>query len=381
MFLRSNCINSRGHYNLVVKTRCNVIEGGGDMGINQAGLQTAGYLKNKGKVVSPWQEKSAKIKIGVYLITLWILIVSSSIVIATTLDVATGCAGVLNIYANSARCDNMTVSAKGIVSDVEFKIATTENSNPYTVFQISDGSSKLQVFSFSHLDVRKDDIVEVVGTFHELYTTSTNHIITNQIMSTSDLIKITHGYLWYEDYRILIIIPFICVGATSALYFGYYKPRKKRGKRFEKYVLSLFDDRDWKIKHFAQDMSGEIKRNVASDSWPDIIVQHRKTNQIIGIQCKYFSMFSEGADSTERKLPFKSYQLTQYKTFQTKERYPTFIAAGVGGIENSPQKLYIIPLTKINVWLKYDSTYLPEKIFNDHEFTPKQLQIEDFILK
>lgn len=308
-------------------------------------------MKTKCKVVSPWEDKSAKIKIGIYLFTLWILIVSSPIVIATPLDVATGCAGVLNIYANSARCDNITVSAKGIVSDVEFKIATTENSNPYTVFQISDGSSKLQVFSFSHLDIRKDDIVEVVGVFHEMYTTSTNHIITNQIISTPDLIKISHGYLWYEDFRILIILPFAFAGATSSLYFGYFKPRNRRGKTFEKYVLSLLDDKDWKIKHFAKDISGEIKRNVASDSWPDIIVQHRRTNQQIGIQCKYFSMFSEGADSTERKLPFKSYQLTQYKTYQTKEGFPTYIAAGVGGHEKSPQKLYIIPLKKINVWL------------------------------
>jgi len=271
-------------------------------------------------------------------------------------------------------CDQKDVSVRGIVDEATF--TTSKQGTDYMTFYLTDGTNKLKVFSRAQLDIVDGDLIQVDGSFYSKNMVG-DAVYYNEVVTDSSKIYILKRHTSWIVYAGFIIIGYAVV--FSGLYFGYYKPKKRRGKRFERYVLSLLDDDDWKIKYFALDVSGEIRRNVASDSWPDIIVQHRKTKKEIGIECKYFSRFSEGPDATERKLPFKSYQLTQYKTYETKQKFPIYIIAGVGGNEKSPQNLYIIPLKKIEVWVKKESTYLPERIFNDYEITPRKIQIEDFV--
>lgn len=296
------------------------------------------------------------------------MIVSSSIVIAIPLDVATGCAGVLNIYANSARCDNMTVSAKGIVSEVEFKIATTENSNPYTVFQISDGASKLQVFSFKRVDVRNDDIVEVIGKFHEMYTTSTNHIITNEIISTPDQIKVNRRYLWYEDYRILSIIAFTLFGlmlSRNKITLFFKKPvpplnsvdenisntdspsnnsenqeNRLKGDKFEYYIESLFDR-----------SNVSIERTKERDP-VDFLIKRDDPVFTIAVQCKYRSKLLNRDDKTYFEIcNFK--EMDKYRAYQETNNIQILFVCGFGGVSSNPKDIFIIPLDRIREGLSW----------------------------
>lgn len=330
-------------------------------------------MKSKGKVVSTAEEKSTKFKIGISLIALWILIISLPIVMATPLDVATGCAGILNIYANSARCDNMTVSAKGIVSEVEFKIATTENSNPYTVFQISDGASKLQVFSFSHVDVRNDDVVEIVGVFHELYTTSTNHIVTNQIVSTPDLIKVIRRYLWYEDYRVLGIISFILLGlviSRKKIIQLFIKPvpplhpvdeniaktdsasnnsenqdNRLKGDMFEEYIISLLHR-----------SNVSIERTKERDP-VDFLVKRADPVSTIAIECKYRSKLLAWGGKIYFEI-CKKEEMDKYRTYQETNNIKILFFCGLGGESSKPSDIFIIPLDRVKVGYSWFPEYM-----------------------
>lgn len=343
-------------------------------------------MKNKCKVAASAEEKYQKRIIGLYLITLWILIGLSPGVIATPLNVSEGCVGVLNIYANSARCDNMTVSAKGIVSEIEFKIATTENSNPYTVFQLSDGASKLQVFSFTHVDVRRDDIVEVVGVFHEMYTTSTNHIITNQIISDPDLIKVIRRYFWYEDYRILSIIAFTLLGlmiSRKKIAWLFKKPvpplrpvdesisntdslsnrsdeqdSRVKGDMFEEYIISLLDR-----------SNVSIERTKERDA-VDILVKRFNPMFTIAIECKYRSELKEwhgrkSFEICERK------EMNKYRIYQKTKNTKVLFFCGLGGSPNNPSDIFIIPLDRI----KEGFSWYPEFMLREFKLKDKTNKI------
>ena len=178
--------------------------------------------------------------------------------------------------------------------------------------------------------------------------------------------KFSRVYYW--------IIAITVVGAFTLLFV--LKKRKKQqktpldlrhyfstqnyhemGKDFEKFVIHLFDEKEWIIEDWTRDMSRTAGRLVRSDLKPDIIVTHRNTGRQFAIECKYRSNFVEGRLESGR-IDFGIWwanrrQIENYRKFHEEFNIPVFILIGIGGRPTNPEKMFLIPFRAM---MRYEFT-------------------------
>lgn len=283
------------------------------------------------------------------------------------------CNSVTNVFLNKTFCDRKTIVIEGEVKDLIFTISDAEHK--FTTFNISEDNNNIIVFSYGYLRIGEGDTVKVTGTYYIEYIYKNYTFYDEIVTDYKRVIPIKQNTSWVIHGIILMAFLALIIGV---LYYKRSIDPKIKGTKFEKYVISLFDEDDWSVMDYASDLSQKLGRRIMRDSNPDIVVKHKKSKVVLAVECKYFSRFSHIKE--DRTLRFKNYQLINYKTFQTETEYKTFIAVGVGASPKSPSNMYLIPLDVIHAYLQHDTSYITEKKFNQYQFTPRKFQIDDFII-
>lgn len=186
---------------------------------------------------------------------------------------------------------------------------------------------------------------------------------------TNSNLNYTSDYESYKnDSKIGWAIPLMIVFSTLALGFLLYKlfkqkkapkediilPKQennniadnsdestRKGREFEKYVVSLFDRNFFSIVHAQSDKSFD-GRHVETNQNPDFVLR-LETNSgwaNIGVECKYRS-------KVNKNYPIQfceDYQLRNYQNFGYANEMNVFIVLGIGGTPSKPEEMYVFPI-------------------------------------
>jgi len=115
----------------------------------------------------------------------------------------------------------------------------------------------------------------------------------------------------------------------------YSDPTHEAGHAFERHVIGLLG-RDFKLIKWMEDGT---RAREEIDFSPDLVVEHRPTGTIMGIECKFRSTLFEGNISWA-----KEYQPAKYRKFADATGHKTFVVIGVGGAPERPDYMYCLPL-------------------------------------
>jgi hypothetical protein len=117
----------------------------------------------------------------------------------------------------------------------------------------------------------------------------------------------------------------------------------QRGYAFEQYIARKFPKRYFKLINCRSDKYVDGIYAI-SNMDPDLVVEYRSESEIIrfAVECKWRSAFKNGHIEWA-----KDYQLRNYITFQRRENIPVFVAIGIGGSEENPAEMFILPLQAI----------------------------------
>ena len=116
----------------------------------------------------------------------------------------------------------------------------------------------------------------------------------------------------------------------------------KKGEEFEDYVKTLFNE------YF------EIMPR--TEAYPDYNIKFNPTREKFVIECKWKKSLSENSFNIDDR------QLKNYKEYKIKKNIPFFMVLGLGGYPSNPDKIFIIPLDRINKSeIKYEYLSLFEK--------------------
>lgn len=149
--------------------------------------------------------------------------------------------------------------------------------------------------------------------------------------------------------------------AKQNIYKDYYDV----GRAFEKFIIGLFNQRNFHLKSYNE----ARKRFDYSDnlSNPDLemeLVFTGTKKYRFAVECKWRKEFKEG------KIEWaNSFQICSYEEFQITRNMPVFIAIGIGGEPSNPEKLFVTPLDYISRYIEvYESELIPFKRKPTHKF-------------
>lgn len=126
----------------------------------------------------------------------------------------------------------------------------------------------------------------------------------------------------------------------------------EKGNDFEKYVVSLFDDKYFSIVQWSTDITRKHDRFVESDAGPDFIVRYLPKDEIFCVECKFRSSLFEG------KLQWSDpQQLKRYQVFAREKRLPFFIVIGFGRDSSYPERMFCMPLGEAKYPALYPSVF------------------------
>lgn len=117
----------------------------------------------------------------------------------------------------------------------------------------------------------------------------------------------------------------------------------EKGNEFEKFVVSKFDRKFYKLIDWRSDKFHE--GHYAENSMlPDMVwmLKSRNSQARFAVECKYRSYFINDAVEIAR-----DYQLDNYRKFSQSAQIPVFIVLGIGGSADDPRELFVIPLERV----------------------------------
>jgi hypothetical protein len=121
---------------------------------------------------------------------------------------------------------------------------------------------------------------------------------------------------------------------------------ENKGKRFEEYVVRKFQAekfytlKEWRGDKYVDGIYPE------SNMYPDLELEFniKDIKRRLAIECKYRSSMTDG--QVEFAYPD---QLRRYKTFEAENRIPVYILLGLEGTPESPNHLFLIPVSDIHI--------------------------------
>jgi len=286
-------------------------------------------------------------KVQIIICSLVIIVLVGGILSTQVVAVLNQCSSVEQIYRNMDLCDRQNVTLTGKVTNLEFRIS--ERGNKYTTFMLDDATATpLKVFSYTHLSLSEGDTVKVSGTFNKVVSKQ-NYTFPMQIVTTPEKVFVVKP----AESLLNKLLPGLIIIFVIVVIFIVYKKYKQhktlkdteyeKGSSFEYYIQSLFDMGDWHIVKATSDLGRKYERRVESDSDPDFVMKHKKSNKVIAVECKYRSRFDKGRE--EPIIYWASeYNIKKYNVFREKEKIPVFIAIGIGGAPSKPDHLFLVPL-------------------------------------
>ncbi|HBA86332.1 MAG TPA: hypothetical protein DCZ95_19805 [Verrucomicrobia bacterium] len=121
------------------------------------------------------------------------------------------------------------------------------------------------------------------------------------------------------------------------------KTPSEKGTAFEMYVITCFDNKQFRLIEWRSDKYIPNWGGPVSCRWPDLVMEHISTGKRFAIECKFRS--SPRAGKVEWARPE---QINNYIQYEAREQIPVYVALGLGGAPNSPQALYVMRLRHMN---------------------------------
>lgn len=141
----------------------------------------------------------------------------------------------------------------------------------------------------------------------------------------------------------------------------------EKGQRFEQFIINLFNEyffyrKKWRKSEKFTDSS------ISIDHWnPDLEMELVFTSvkkYRFAVECKWRKGFKDGKIDWARDD-----QICAYRMFQDQARIPVFVAIGIGGEPDSPEKLFLTPLNNIHMHSElYEADLIPFKRKLTHKF-------------
>lgn len=152
-----------------------------------------------------------------------------------------------------------------------------------------------------------------------------------------------------------------------------YQDNYEKGKAFEQYIISLFNEQKFTLKKRRQ--SEKFTDNFQSpdhfnpDVEMELIFTGRKKYRF-AVECKWRKEFKDGNIKWANDS-----QICSYQVFQSQARMRVFVAIGIGGEPSGPEKLFVTPLDNIAQYNKVDELQLipfkrkptTELLYNIHQ--------------
>ena len=138
----------------------------------------------------------------------------------------------------------------------------------------------------------------------------------------------------------------------------------KKGKEFELYVLdNLFPEKYFELLEMTHDHNTNSKRYVKSSLKPDFLFKDKKTGKIFYVECKYRSrLYKDKFHWAKNEEQFQ-----RYKDIESNENIPVYIAMGLGGSADNPDKVFLMPLKEIKYIDLYPSVLKNWEIKNIYD--------------
>jgi hypothetical protein len=131
------------------------------------------------------------------------------------------------------------------------------------------------------------------------------------------------------------------------VYFTYWATNpNQKGNRFERYVLTLFPEKDFIVEDSTCDASKFLGRHVESDTHPDFILRERKSGKSFAVECKWRGNWIQGK-GPEPGLWWNLKQGSRYLAFQESARIPVYVVFGIGGTPDKPKEIYFLPASEL----------------------------------
>jgi uncharacterized membrane protein len=143
----------------------------------------------------------------------------------------------------------------------------------------------------------------------------------------------------------------------------------KNGLDFEKFIVAQFDKKYLSLKHWAGDKYTKGRYDPTTPE-PDLIFEfqmHNKKTEL-AVECKWRKSYYKGGFELSEK------DFEKYQTFEKTKQIPVFIAIGIGGAGENPEKLYAVPLREmksgfltLDFLKKYEKQNLHRNFYFDSE--------------
>jgi hypothetical protein len=133
-----------------------------------------------------------------------------------------------------------------------------------------------------------------------------------------------------------------------------------KGTRFERYVENLFNPDIFATVEKTHRFKKDNERYVESDMNPDFVFRHKPSNSLFAVEAKYrSSLYKEKLHWCDER------QFERYKQFAIDRKMPVYIVIGFAGVDDDPQRMFLIPLEEA----KYPALF--PSIFNKYSRNPK----------
>ena len=141
----------------------------------------------------------------------------------------------------------------------------------------------------------------------------------------------------------------------------------EKGQQFEQFIIKLFNEHFFYLKKWRK--SEKFTNSYLSiDYWnPDLEIELVFTSikkYRFAVECKWRKEFKDGKINWANND-----QICSYRMFQDQVRVPVFVAIGIGGEPDSPEKLFLTPLNNIYMSNElFETELIPFKRKPTHKF-------------
>ena len=115
---------------------------------------------------------------------------------------------------------------------------------------------------------------------------------------------------------------------------------KQKGNEFEDYIIQLLGKLN-QIK-FIGKVSDYHKNGVSATENKEPDLKFKYQNTPFAVECKWRNSFVNGKINWA-----KDYQINNYLNYQNTKKEKVYVAIGIGGNPNAPEKLYLVPLFRL----------------------------------
>jgi len=132
----------------------------------------------------------------------------------------------------------------------------------------------------------------------------------------------------------------------------------EQGRLFEEYIKNLFDQDSFKIKRWRKSRLIPPDTFIGGLGDPDLeLIFVGKNQHPFAVECKWKSYFDKGKIDWARPD-----QIQRYLEFERKRAMPVFIAIGIGGSCDKPERLFVTPLCNLSESTEvYEHQLIPYK--------------------